>query len=437
MKKLSYAEMRAFQADQLAFMQQAAAELGGVAHLKMLNLHMFLISEPALVRELLVHHSHQMHRDPFVSRVFKRFTGNGVFTAEDALWQRQRKLLQPAFHAMRIRAYADVMAAYARDMVLGWQTGDAVAVDQALTQLTLRIIAKTMYDVDLAAETAEIGRLMQEILTVAEAQLKMTFLPPAWLPTRLNRRQAAALRQVRDLLRQIVHRRQAEGVDHGDLLSMLLSVRDEAGRPMPEAQLLDECVTLFVAGHETTAAALTWTWHLLTQHPDVLQRLAAEVDAALGGMPVTFERLAAMPLLEAAIKETLRLYPPAFGFGRTVMAPFSAGGIDFPKGAVILFSTFVTHRRPDLYVNPAHFRPERFLDKETAPDRYAYFPFGAGPRICLGNMFAMLEAQVILATMLQHVTLAPATDRPVTLETVVTLRPRDALLLRVTRRGVG
>lgn len=431
MKKLSFSDMRRFREDQPAFMLAAAQEMGGVAHVKMLWIEMFLVSEPAMIRELLIHHSHQLHRDPFVSRVFKRFMGNGVFVAEGETWRRQRKLMQPAFHATRIRDYTDTMAAYARAMVANWRPGQEVVIDQALTQLTLRIIAKTMYGVDLERETAAIGRLMQEILTVAEAQLGMAVLPPPWLPTPANLRQQRALREVKALLRAIIQRRQGEGVDHGDLLSMLLAVRDEEGRPMSEEQLLDECVTLFVAGHETTAAALTWAWYLLAQHPDVLARLQAEVDAALGGAPVTFESLAQMPLLEAVVKETLRLYPPAFGFGRTVMEPFTANGVHFHEGAVILFSTYATHRRPDLWDAPDAFRPARFLDEANAPDRYTYLPFGAGSRICLGNMFAMLEAQVILATMVQQVDLALAGDEAVEMDTVVTLRPRDPLRMRV------
>jgi cytochrome P450 len=215
---------------------------------------------------------------------------------------------------------------------------------------------------------------------------------------------------------------------------MLLSVRDEEGNPMPEQQVLDECLTLFVAGHETTAAALTWAWYLLAQHPDVAQQLCDQIDEVLGDEPLTFEKLSSLPLLEAVIKETLRLYPPAFGFGRQVQEPFTAVGYDFPKNAVILFNSYVTHRRADLYEEPDAFRPERFLDKATEPDRYAYFPFGAGPRICLGNMFAMLEAQVILATMMQQVQLQLAVTKPVELDTLVTLRPKEALLMQVAEK---
>lgn len=434
MKKLSFAEIKEFQKDMLGFAQKTAVTDGGITHLKVLNMHMFLVSEPAAVREILVHHSHQLHRDPFVSRVFKRFMGNGVFVAEGDLWKKQRKLMQPAFHATRIRAYTDIMAHYAREMVESWQPGQTLPVDEALTHLTLRIIAKTMYDVDIAEETAVIGHNMKEILSIVEEQLKMTFVPPQWLPTRQNRRYHTAYQNITNLLRQIIHQRQATAADHGDLLSMLLSVRDEEGNPMPEQQLLDECLTLFVAGHETTAAVLTWTWYLLSQHPAIAQQLYEQIDAVLGDQPITFDKLPELPLLEAVIKETMRLYPPAFSFGRTVMEPFTANDTTFPQGAVVLFLSYITHRRPDLYAEPTAFKPERFLDKTNEPDRYTYYPFGAGPRICLGNMFAMLEAQVILATMMQQVGLQLAVTKPVEVDTVVTLRPKEALLMRVAER---
>jgi cytochrome P450 len=431
MKRLSLAEVRSLQNDQLGFALKVAQEMGGVAHLKMLWFDMFLVTEPAVIRELLIHHGSRMQRDRFTAQVFKRFMGNGVFVAEGKAWQRQRKLVQPAFHATRIRDYVATMATYTNEMVAQWRPGQTVVIDDELTRLTLRIIAKTMFDVDLEAETAVIGRLMKEILIVGEDQLKMPVLPPTWLPTAGNRRQQRALREVKALLRDIIHQRQAEGEDKGDLLSMLLAARDEDGQPMSEQQVLDECITLFVAGHETTAAALTWAWYLLARHPDVAARLHRETADVLGAEPITFDRLTQIPLLEAVIKETLRLYPPAFSFAREVIEPFTAAGYHFPRRAMILFSTYATHHRPDLWDAPEAFRPERFMDPANGPDRYTYLPFGAGSRICLGNMFAMLEAQVILATMVQRVALTLATTEPVTTDTVITLRPRDPLRMQV------
>ena len=436
-KRLSMADMRAMQTDLLAFTQQAAREQNdhGYTAYSMLGKPLFFIFRPELMRELLVKQSDKLHRDPFVGRAFRRVLGNGVFMAEGAAWKRQRRLVQPAFHAVRIRKYVDTMAAYTREMVSGWAEGEVLPINSAFNQLTMRIIAKTMYGVDLASQTAELGRLMQIILGVMEEQLGQMVIWPMWVPTAQNRRQGQAMQEVRALLSQIVQERRASGRDEGDLLSMLLMARDEAGEPMEDELLLDELITLFFAGHETTAVALTWVSHLLTTHPEATTRLTDELAQTIGQRPITFADLAALPYLDAVIKETLRLYPPAFGFGREVQESFAIGPIQFPRQAVLLFSSYVTHRDPTLYDHPDRFWPDRFLQEETRPDKYAYFPFGIGSRICLGNMFAQMEAAVILATLLQQVSLRRVDTAPVQIDTVVTLRPQEALMVQVHGRG--
>lgn len=435
-KRLSLADMRAMQTDLLAFAQQAAREQNaqGYTQYNMLGTPLFFIFRPELMRELLVKQSDKLHRDPFVSRAFRRVLGNGVFIAEGEAWKRQRRLVQPAFHSMRIREYVETMAAYTREMVTGWAEGEVVAINTAFNQLTMRIIAKTMYGVDLASQTAELGRLMQIILGVMEEQLSQTIIWPMWVPTAQNRRQGQAMREVRTLLSQIVQERRASGRDEGDLLSMLLLARDEAGQPMEEELLLDELITLFFAGHETTAVALAWLSHLLTSHPEVTDRLTAEIEQTIGQRPITFADLADLTYLDAVIKETLRLYPPAFGFGREVQEPFTIGQTEFPRKAVLLFNSYITHRDPTLYDQPDRFWPDRFLQQETRPDKYAYFPFGIGSRICLGNMFAQMETAVICATLLQTVQLTRADAVPVEIDTVVTLRPKQPLHLQVEHR---
>ena len=432
MKRLSMGEMKAFQEDQITFIQQEVKEQGGIAALKIMWIEFIILTDPNIIREFLVRHANQVHRDPFVSPIFRRIFGNGLFVAEGKEWKRKRKLVQPAFHAMRVREYADTMASYSKEMVDSWSTDDVYAMDDQLTQLTLRIIAKTMYGVDIDVQTETIGRVMKELLGIVELQLRRSFNLPPWLPTPSNLKQKRLYKEISALLLSIIRERRAEGVDKGDLLSMLLQSKDESGQGMDDQELLDECMTLFVAGHETTAAALTWTWYVLGRNPEIASRLYDEVDTVLGKETVSFEKLKEMPYLDAVIKETMRMYPPAYGFARTVLEPFELGGHTFNKKAVVMVSTYATHHRPDLYPEPDEFRPERFLDEE--PDRYAYLPFGAGPRICLGNMFAMLEAAIILVTMIQNVTLEPLSDAPATLETLVTLRPRDPVEMKVSKR---
>ncbi|MDJ0752315.1 MAG: cytochrome P450 [Ardenticatenaceae bacterium] len=431
MNKLTFADLKRLQTNQIEFLYDVQEKHGGIAHYKMLGVNLFFINDPQLIRELLIKNPHHTHRDPLTTNVLRRVTGDGVFIAEGEKWRRQRKLVQPAFHAVRIRRYAAIMAEYTTSMMAGWEDGQVVAVDEAFTKLTLRIIARTMYGVDIDAQTEKFGRLMQEMATIAESHLKMTIVPPEWLPTAKNRRQKQIRAEVEALLREVIHDRRQNPEANDDLLSMLLLARDEEGRPMDDRQLLDECLTLFFAGHETTAALLTWATHLLSSSEDVMSKLRQELRDVLGDRTIQYEDIARLPYLEAVLKETLRLYPPAYGFGRTAVEPFSIGDHHFPKRSVILVSTYITHHRPDLFPDPERFCPERFLDPDQQPDRYAYLPFGAGPRVCVGNMFAMMEASIILATLVQRVRLTRADTQPVVMDTRVTLRPRDPLRMRV------
>lgn len=432
---LSWAAAQQFRTDKLTFFQQAAQQHGGVARFRLLWMTIVAISDPDIVHDLLVNHPLAMVRDPYAGAVMGRLTGRGVFMAEGVDWKRQRKLVQPAFHALRIQAYVATMRDYTTAMVAGWQPGATRPLHRDLTELTLRIIANTMFGIDLAGWTARLGGLMQTILAESEHQLENGTVPPTWWPGPGNRRQLHALAQVRDLLRDIIHKKQAHGHDDGDLLSLLLAARDDDGQPMTESQLLDECLTLLVAGHETTAVALTWALALLTRHPDVLGQLQAELDSTLHGAPVTFADLKNLPYLEMVVKETLRLYPPAWSFSRTPLADFTVRGETFRKGDILMISPYVMHRSAHYFADPDAFRPARFAadDAPGAPAHpYAYLPFGGGPRICVGNQFALLEMRVILATLLQHVTLTlPDETAPLIPRTLVTLQPVGGLHLSV------
>ncbi|MEM7116297.1 MAG: cytochrome P450 [Chloroflexota bacterium] len=427
MKQLSLTDLRHLMTDRLGFLERHHKQMGAILHFQALGTDMFVVSEPTLIRELLIKHGPQMQRDALSTLIFKRMTGDSVFTTEGEMWQRQRKMMQPAFHAQRIQSYAETMALYTREMLATWSKGKTVAIDKAFAELTLRIMAKTMLGVDLQSQVTKIGRHMNRLVSVAEQQLQAGYLPPVWLPTPMNMRHAWAKWRVRSLLRQLVRQRQAAGVDNGDLLSMILFARDEQGQPMSEKEAVDQLVSLFFAGQDTTSAALTWAWYLLLEYPEAAQRVQAEV----GNKPLSLERVANLPYLEAVIKETLRLYPTATFITRMVVDPFTIGGRHFPKGALIIINIFEMHRRSELFCDPACFRPERFLDKVQPPERYAYMPFGAGARVCMGNMFARLEAQVILATMLQQVALERANHEPVVMDMQISLRPRDPLLVRV------
>ncbi len=431
----SFSDIRKMQQNQLEVTSKLVATHGPVVHAKIMRIaDFFIISEPSLVREILVKHADDLERDPNTKGVFQRIMGKGVLVAEGDAWRQQRKLMQPAFHMSRIQTYADVMAQYTHDVVESWHTGQVIDVAEMLTALTLRIIARTMYGVDLEEQTQRIGFLMGELSRLGEEELRMSAVPPAWIPTKHNRYQKQVRAELETMLSKIIAERRADPTAYDDLLAMLLQATDEDGNGLSDELLLDECFTLFFAGHETTAAALTWAMHALNQYPEKLALARQEVDDVLQGKPMTFEDLRRLPYLEAVIKETLRLYPPAPGFARAVQTPFSAGDYDFPKRAIIFFNSFETHRREDLFVDAKRFIPERFLDEATTPDRYAYFPFGAGSRICIGNMFAMMEATILLATLLQNADFARVDDAPVVMDPRITLRVRDPLKMQVSLR---
>ena len=433
-KTLTFKDIQAYQEDRIAVMQQVIAEYGNLVQIRILWIKMLVVNEPDLVRDLLVKHAEHIHRDPYSGAVIKRMLGGGVLVAEGDEWKRKRKLVQPAFHATRIRDYADVMARYTREAVAAWQTGDELTIDNAMTQLTLRIIAKTMYNVDIVEQTAAIGRNMATITEIGEEQLGEPYILPAWVPTPRNRRQNQALGNVHELLLGIIRDRVQSGKDEGDLLSMLIQARhEEDGSALSERELLEECLTLFVAGHETTAAVMTWTWYLLSQNRAVFLKLQNEIDSALGGEPVTFESLAQLPYTEWVIKEALRLYPPAWTIGRVAITDFELGGREVKKGTVVMASPYLLHHSAEFFPDPERFWPERWADDQPQPHRYAYIPFGAGPRVCLGNMFAMMEARVILATIVQRVEL-DCLSEDVAYQLKLTLRPKNPIRMRVTQR---
>ncbi len=431
---LNWREFQEFRRNQLGAFFRLTEQLGRVAHIKIFGTSLHLVSEPDVIRELLVKQTQKLHRDPITTQIFGRLIGQGVFIAEGEAWQRQRKLIQPVFHAAHIDDFATIFADYTRAMCRGWPVNTTQQLDQEMMAVALRIICKTMFGTDVAEQSARIGALMQIAMREAEAQLRFGLPLPNWLPTPGLRRQKRAIAAIKAILLEIIHEHQhrlAQGDDPADLLSMLLSARDEAGKPLSEAQVLDECLTIFVAGHETTAVALTWAWYLLLTHPPVLDKVTAEVDAAVGKAPITYTTLSQMPYLTQVVKEVLRFYPPAPGFGRTPTEAFTVNGHTFKPGDTMIISIYTLHHQADFYPDPEVFRPERFAADAEQPHRYAYIPFGAGPRTCVGNAFAMLEMQVVLATMVQSLRLSLAPDQEIVPETLVTLRPRDGVRVRV------
>jgi cytochrome P450 len=381
---------------------------------------------PAEIEEVLVERAADF-RKSFGTRMLIPLLGRGLLTAEGDEWLRHRRLASPAFHRARVEGYGRTMARYAEDSADAWIEGQAVDLHDDMTALTLRIVARTLFDADVTARIEEVARLGTEIQDFYYLRFaSLRFLIPTWLPTPGNRRLAAATRRLDDVVYRIIRDRRPDE-DRGDLLSMLLQARDDQGAGMSERQVRDEVMTLLLAGHETTALALTWAFLLLDRNPEARGRLEAELAAVLGSEPASPEDVPALPYAQAIVNETLRLYPPAYVTGREAVRDTTIRGTDIPKGHIILISMYTTHRDERFFPEPDAFRPERWLDGlEKRLPRAAFIPFGLGARKCIGASFAKMEATLVLATIARRwrFELAPS---EIATQPSITLRPAAAM----------
>lgn len=422
--------------DSLGYMLKSARQFGNFYAIWIGDKPIYVISDPELAREILVERAKEFHKADLVKGALAPVAGNGLFANEGEFWRRQRKLAQPAFHHARIEAYGVTMVQQTLEMLAGWQSGETRDIAEEMTQLTLGIVNKTLFNVDmhLRAQADHIGALMTTILSAVNDRINN--YNPLWerLFHTTQRREAAALQELFAIIEGIINEHRRQGTDTGDLLSMLLAARDDEGNPMSEQQLRDEVITLFIAGHETTANALAWSFYLVARHPAVEAQLVQEL-AALQGKTPTMRDLPQMPYSEQVVKEAMRLYPPAGGVTRQPIHDIELGGYPIAKGSTIAISTYVMHHDPALFPDPERFDPDRFTaENEAKLPKYAYLPFGGGPRICIGNSFAMLEARLILLTVLQRFSLQMASDKPVRAQQVFTLRPKGGLPMNVQKR---
>lgn len=433
--RLGLREMREFSEDQMGKIIDLTERLGRVAHISMLGIRIYFISEPEMIREILVRHPTQLHKDRFTSHMFNRMLGQGIVTAEDEVWQGQRKLMQPIFHARQINDFADIFAGHAQRMCREWSTGETIQLEQEFTELTLRIICETMFSADIEGMVDQLGEHLNVMVTEAQGQLSSGLTIPNWVPLPTYRRQDKAIAEIHELLLSIIHKRQAQ-IENGDkvpsdLLTMFLTAKYDDGSSMSDKQVLDECMTIFFAGHETTAVGLTWAWIELLKHPEILDRLTDEIDAAVGDRAVSYDDLEKIPYLEQVVKEALRLHPPVAAFSRTPIEEFEIDQYHFRPKDTIIMSTNTLHHQEEYYPEPNRFNPDRFASDQAQPDRYTYMPFGAGSRICIGNAFATLEMQIVLATMIQSVQLSLVAGQEFVPQQLITLRPKDGVKVRV------
>jgi cytochrome P450 len=413
--------------DILRFLLDVRREYGDVARVKLGPQVLHLVSHPAWIRYVLATHQANYHKSAEY-RAIEPLVGRGLVTSEGELWTHQRKLIQPGFHLDRIRAFGTLMTDAAQAMLARWQghaeSDQPFDVAPEMAHLTMIVAGRAMFTREVAEEARQVGEALTVALRHAGQAMQSPFPLPDFLPTPSNRRFHSAIRALDRIVYRMIDERRRSGEDTGDLLSMLMLARDaETGETMSDQQLRDEVMTLFIAGHETTANLLTWAWYLLAKSPPAERRLRAELDAALGGRAPTVDDLPKLPYTLMVLQETMRLYPPAWIISRTPLADDEIAGYHIPAGSTVMMSQYVTHRHPDFWEQPEGFDPERFASHPPA----AYFPFGGGPRTCIGNNFALLEARLVLATVAQRYHLELLPGHPVEPESVVTLRPRHGV----------
>jgi len=424
-----------FQHDQLGFYADCA-RYGDVVPVRLGPRRAVLFYHPDAIEDVLVTRSRDFVKSPGV-RLLRPLLGEGLLLAERDFWLRQRRLVQPAFHRQRVAAYGEVMTAYAERRLADWKEDDVRDVHDEMMSLTQAIVAKTLFDAEVSDEAHEVGTASHVLMQDFSARLgSMLQLLPSWLPTPANLRARRAIQRLDQLVYRIIAARRQSAEDRGDLLSILLHAQDaDDGTVMTDRQVRDEVMTLFMAGHETTAVALSWTWYLLAQHPEVDARFAEELRTVLGSRPPTAADLPRLRYTEMVVTESMRLYPPAYAMGRMAAVPTEVAGHPLAAGIVVILPTCIVQRDPRWFEEPEAFRPERWEDERTRRNpRYAYFPFGGGPRQCIGNGFAMMEACLLLAAIAQRFRLTLEPGQRVTPTPYVTLRPEPGLRMFLARR---
>jgi cytochrome P450 len=430
--------LRPFQHDRLGYLTDCARTYGDMVDLRLGPMRVRVLNHPDLVEEVLVTKArHFIKHGPL--RQARPSLGNGLLTSEGDFWRQQRKLAQPAFHRDRVAAYAATMVAATERMLAGWAEGQTRDVQDDMMRVTLEIVAKCLFDADVSRDAADASAAMETLIRCFTDRVDRWIPLPIAIPTPSNLRFRRAMARLDRIVFAIITERRAAGTDRGDLLSMLLHARDEDdGRRMTDRQLRDEAMTLFMAGHETTANTLAWTWMLLAQNPEAEAKLHAELDTVLAGRTPTVADLPRLVYADRVITEALRVYPTVWLLGREAIEPCTIGGAPVPVGLTLWMSQWVLHRDPRFFDDPESFRPDRWSDGLARRiHRYAYFPFGGGPRICIGNSFAQMEAVLLLATIAQRYQLRLAPGAVVRPFPTMTLRPDGGVMVVLKQRPGG
>ncbi|WP_017652954.1 cytochrome P450 [Fortiea contorta] len=408
----------------LDFLTRCGREYGDIVPMYLALNPACLLTNPSYIEQVL------KERNFFIksrgSRALKSLVGEGLLTSEGESWLRQRRLLQPVFHQKRIANYGNIMVSYTEQMLETWRDGETRDVHQDMMRLTLNIVMKTIFNRDLADQEAQnVAEALNSAMDWFESKRKENFVFVEWLPIPENIRYKNAVEQMDLTIYQMINQRRTSNENSGDLLSMLMEARDEIdGSQMSDRQLRDEIATLMLAGHETTSNTLTGVWLLLSRYPQVRDKLLAELQQVLGNNSPSIADIPQLPYTEMVIKEAMRIYPPVFMMAREAAQDCEIGGYEVPSGCMLMMSQWVMHRHPRYFAEPEVFKPERWTnDLEKSLPRGVYFPFGDGPRICIGKSFALLEAVLILATIARKFELTLVPEHPIVPQAAITLRP--------------
>lgn len=426
---------REFASDPIGFLMHAAT-LGDTVRIPMAGTDVILFVHPDSIQQVLVDKFDQFGLTPARQR-FQHLLGKGLLTNDGPSWLNQRRLLQPAFHRARIAGFIEIMATEGDSLLRQWDTKGTTTIDAAeeMLAVTLRIVCLSLFGSDVSEDAVHIGHLMDRAVSDKVQSRRRLYRPPLWVPTPANLRFRRFRNHLRGTVQKLIDGRRGQAGDRGDLLSLLMHARDaDTGERMPDRQVLDETLTFFLGGHETTSIALTWTLYLLATHPAIQDRLRDEIQHALGGRLPVADDLPQLSYTDAVIKESMRLYPPAWIVSRVARADVAVDDLIVKKGHLAFMSPYVTHRHARLWDEPEAFRPERFApDAVQQRPRFAYFPFGGGPRQCIGNTFAMAEAQTLLAVLIQKYRFGLTDAARPRLLPGVTLRPHGGLPLQIER----
>ena len=428
--------MKEFNRDSLGFIERVQRDYGDIVWSRFLYVPALFLYHPNEIEYVLATNAKNFVKAMSLrSNFFQRLVGNGLLTSEGEEWKRQRRLTSPAFHRHRIANYADTIVSYTRRLTSSWKPGETRDVHNDMMRLTLEIVVRCLFSADVSNDVDHVGETLKQLVKPFAAQATLKWILNNRLPTPRHLQFNRQVKKIDVVVYRIISERRAQADDNGDLLSMLLRARDEDGSQMNDQQLRDEVMTLFLAGHETTALTLAWTWYLLGGAPEAEKQFHAELDEVIGDRLPTFEDLPRLKFTEQIAKESMRLYPPAYGLGREAINDCEIGGYPVPAGTQVFMFQWATQRDPRFFDEPQAFKPERWTAEfEAQLPKYAYFPFGGGPRACVGASFAMMEMILVMAAVGQKFRLELVRDHPIENYAAMSLRPKHGVKVLIETR---